>query len=327
MKELNEYTVICRSCGKETTIKSNQPALGMEWFVCSCYFNDLIQLPDNVKGKHLYHIRDYARDLQKDICYVIHDIGEPMTVRQIYYRLVSSGYPKTEEFYSKTQRALLDMRERGLLPYGLIADNSRSFYRPRTYNNLENFLDTQHKNYRKDFWETQDTYVEIWLEKEALRAVFTDVTYDFQIPLYVAKGFSSVSFVYAAAEEIKLIEKPAYIYLFSDYDPSGLMVANSIEKRMREFGVKAQFIRPCLTPDQIEEHNVIMRPTKQSNHSKEFIGDSAELDALHPRILKDIVRSCIEPHIDQEAYQKLKNIELVEKETLRKIANNLRYAS
>jgi 5S rRNA maturation endonuclease (ribonuclease M5) len=280
-----------------------------------------------VTGKHLYNVREDTLQLQKDIVSVIEDIAEPMTVRQIYYRLVASGHPKTEEFYSKTQRALLDMRERGSLPYGLIADNTRSFYKARTFNNLETCLTEAQQYYRKDFWESQDSYVEIWLEKEALRSVFNDVTYEMQIPLYVTKGFSSISFMYAAAEEIKLIEKPAYIYLFSDYDPSGLMVYNSFKKRMREFGVKAQFIRPCLTPDQIEDFNVIMRPTKKSNHSRDFVGDSAELDALHPRILKSIVRNCIDLHIDQDAYQKLKNIEAVEKETLKKIADNLRYAS
>jgi len=324
---MEEYIVTCDNCRRETIIKSNQPSHGIEPFICNCYFNFLVQIPRGVTGKYLYNTREDTRNLQKDIVTVIADIAEPMTVRQIYYRLVASGHPKTEEFYSKTQRTLLDMRERGTIPYGLIADNSRSFYRPRTYSSLDNMLEEQKRFYRKDFWESQDIYVEIWLEKEALRSVFADVTSEFQIPLYVAKGFSSVSFVYAAAEEIKQINKPSYIYLFSDYDPSGLMVANSIEKRMREFGVKAQFIRPCLTPDQIEKHNVIMRPTKQSNHSKGFEGDSAELDALHPRILKNILRECIEQHIDPVEFDRLKGIEAAEKQTLERIQNNLRHAS
>lgn len=327
MKEINEYTYTCPDCGKVARIKSNQPAGGKEPYLCSCFSAIILSLPKTVTGKHLYKGREETFKLQCDIINVIRDIAETMTVRQIYYRLVSTGYPKTEDFYSRVQRTLLDMRERGTLPYGLIADNTRSFYKPETYRSLDSMLAEQQRYYRRDFWQDQDIHVEIWLEKEALRSVFTDVTNEFQIPLYVAKGFSSVSFVYAAAEEIKLIDKPTFIYMFSDHDPSGVMVAQAIERRMRDFGVKAEFIRPCLTPDQIDEYSVTTRPTKQSNHSKQFRGASAELDALHPRILKQIIRNCIEQHIDADAYARLKGIEEAEKSTLMNIRNNLRHAS
>lgn len=324
---MKRYRVTCQSCGKKSIIKSNQPGGCFEWFACSCYDIDLIHIPEGIEGQYLYKTRENTFNLQKDIMNIIFDIQEPMTVRQIFYRLVSTGHPKTEEFYNRTQRTLLDLRERGCLPYGLIADNTRSFYRPRIYDNLTSMLAEQQRFYRRDFWNSQDVYVEVWLEKEALRSVFTDVTYDFQVPLYVTKGFSSVSFVHAAAEELKQINKPTVIYLFSDYDPSGLMVAETIKRRLKEFGVKAEFVRPCLTPEQIEFYKVATRPTKVSNHSKNFIGESAELDALHPTILKQIVRSCIEQHIDQVEYEKIKGIEQAEKQTLETIQKNLRYAS
>jgi len=327
MKELNTYSFTCDSCGTEIEFMSNQPAGCVEPYICSCYDVGLIGIPYDIDGKYLYKTRQDTYDLQIAIIKVLRDILEPMTVRQIYYRLVSIGYPKTEQFYNKSQRAIKDMRERGVLPFELIADNSRSFYRPDTHRDLTSLLKEQHRYYRKDFWDSQDSYIEIWLEKEALRSVFASVTFEFQIPLYVSKGFTSLSFVYAASEEIKRINKDAYIYLFTDYDPSGMIVAQTIEKRMREFGVQAEFVRACLTPEQIEQYDVITRPTKESNHSREFVGESAELDALHPRTLKQIIRDCIMPHIDQGSYERLKNIEEVEKETLNKIINNLRYAS
>lgn len=326
MKDLNRYSYTCPDCNTKLEFKSNQPAGGVEPLICSCYHPIRLMIPDEVTGKHLYKVRENTFSLQVDIVNVIIDIQEPMTVRQIFYRLVASGHPKTEEFYTKTQRTILDMRERGLLPYGLIADNTRSFYKPKTYSDLENMLTEQQQFYRKDFWKSQRVHVEIWLEKEALRSVFWDVTNEFQIPLYVAKGFSSVSFVYGAAEEIKLNNKPAFIYLFSDRDPSGLIVANAIEKRMRQFGVKAEFSRPCLTLEQIEKYNVATRRTKKSNHSKGFVGQSAELDALHPRILKEIVRECIMRHIDIDAYRRFQGIEEAERETLRRITNNMMQA-
>jgi hypothetical protein len=326
MKDLNKYFTICPKCGRETEIKSNEPSGGLEPFICSCFDFRILQISENVKGKYLYKTREDTRKFQLDIFNVIQDIHSAMTVRQIYYRLVASGYAKEETTYNKTQRTLLDLRERGLLPYGLIADNTRSFYKPRTYSNLENMLEEQQRYYRKDFWESQDCYVEIWLEKEALRTVFSKVTSEFQIPLYVSKGLSSVSFVYSASEEIKAIDKTTFIYFFSDWDPTGLILTKSIENRMREFGVKAEFIRAGLTPDQIEKYKVLTRPTKESKHSRNFKGESAELDALHPRILEELIKKCILAHVDMKAFMRLQDVEFEEVATLRKITNNLRHA-
>lgn len=172
-------------------------------------------------------------------------------------------------------------------------------------------------------------HFEIWLEKEALRNVFWDVTDYYQVPLYVSKGLSSVSFVYEAAQEIKRINKPAVIYFFSDYDPTGLIINRSIEKRMREFGVNATFIRGGLTMEQIEEYGVEMRETKKSKHSKSlnFTSDSAELDALHPSVLKKILYECIETNIDMQEFSRLQGIEEAERKTLETIKKNLRHAS
>jgi hypothetical protein len=33
-------------------------------------------------------------------------LEEPMTLRQLFYQLVSAGHPKTEEFYHKLGRAI-----------------------------------------------------------------------------------------------------------------------------------------------------------------------------------------------------------------------------
>lgn len=323
---LNEYTFTCTKCGRVTTVKSNQPAGGNEPFICSCYYATTLILPDDVEGKYLYRTREDTLQLQTSIVNTINDISSPMTVRQIFYRLVAAGYPKHEETYNKVQRTLLDMRERGTLPYGLIADNTRSFYLPDTYGSLERMLVEQQRLYRRDFWQDQPIHLEIWLEKEALRNVFLSITDHYQVPLYVTKGLSSVSFVYAASEEIKRIGKPTIIYFFSDYDPSGIVMNRAIEKRMREFNVNAEFIRGGLTLEQIEGYAIATRETKKSTHSKGFVGESAEMDALHPNILKSIVRRCIELHVDMDAFHRLTGIERAEKETLKTITNNLRHA-
>ena len=58
-----------------------------------------------------------------------------------------------------------------------------------------------------------DSYVEIWLEKDALAGVVYPVTSMYDVPLMVARGYASLSFLYSAAEAINELDVPAYIYL------------------------------------------------------------------------------------------------------------------
>ena len=63
----------------------------------------------------------------------------PMTVRQVFYRLVSVGaIDKTENEYKSTVcRLLTDMRRDGDIPNNWIADNTRWMPKPTTYSSLE----------------------------------------------------------------------------------------------------------------------------------------------------------------------------------------------
>ena len=52
---------------------------------------------------------------------------DQMTVRQIFYCLVSSGaIEKTELQYRAVMRALSEMRRDGRIPFGAVADNTRA---------------------------------------------------------------------------------------------------------------------------------------------------------------------------------------------------------
>jgi len=46
------------------------------------------------------------------------------------------------------------------------------------------------------FWRDQDAYVEVWLEKEALAGVLYQATSQWDIPLMVTRGYSSLSYLH-----------------------------------------------------------------------------------------------------------------------------------
>lgn len=96
----------------------------------------------------------------------------PCTVRQAFYQAEVAGIvEKSEAGYDKVQRALSDLRRTGRMPYGWIADNTRWQRKPRTYNGPEEAIAEVARFYRKDLWRDADSYVEIWLEKDALSGV------------------------------------------------------------------------------------------------------------------------------------------------------------
>jgi hypothetical protein len=114
------------------------------------------------------------------------------------------------------------MRRAGGLPYDYLADNTRWQRKPRTFDSVEDALTDTAAFYRKNLWTTADCYVEIWLEKDALSGVIYPVTSLYDVPLMVARGYASLSFLHSAAEYINSLTVPAHIYHFGDFDPSGV---------------------------------------------------------------------------------------------------------
>jgi hypothetical protein len=166
-------------------------------------------------------------------------------------------------------------------------------------------------------------YVEIWCEKDALAGVLMEETEIYDVPLMVARGYSSISFLHSAANEIGAKGKPAYIYHFGDLDPSGVDAARDIEMKLRRYAPAAEihFARPAVTRQQADEWNLPTRPTKQKDtRARKFVGASVELDAIPAQKLRELVRECIEQHIDKQQLELLRFAEQSERELLTKWA-------
>jgi hypothetical protein len=250
---------------------------------------------------------------------------KPMTVRQLFYRLVSQGIiDKTEQEYKQTVvRLLAEMRRSGQIPFSWIADNTRWMRKPKTHSGLAAALDETASVYRRAIWDEQNAYVEIWLEKDALAGVLFEITKQWDVPLMVTRGYASLSQLNGAAEIIQDINKPAFLYYFGDYDPSGLDITRAVEKGIREFapGMDITFERVAVTAHQVEALELPTRPTKASDpRSRGFVGESVEVDAIPAGILRSLTESCITDHIDTALHERLLETETAERETLRKIA-------
>jgi hypothetical protein len=261
----------------------------------------------------------------RDAIYDLLQADHPQTVRQVFYACTVRGVvAKQEVEYQRTIiRLLTEMREAGIIPFQWIADNTRWMRKPTTFVGLDACLKSTAAFYRRNLWAATPSYVEVWCEKDALAGVLMPETEIYDVPLMVAKGYSSISFLHSAAKAIEARGKPAYIYHFGDLDPSGVDAARDVETKLRRYAPEAEihFERVAVTRAQAEEWNLPTRPTKMTDtRAKKFVGTSVELDAIPARDLRKLVREVIERHVDQEQLDVLRVAEASERETLSKWA-------
>jgi hypothetical protein len=253
----------------------------------------------------------------------------PMTLRQLFYRLVSEGVvEKTESEYGSTVgRLLLQMRRDGSIPFDWVSDNTRWMRKTRTYSSLESALQRTAQTYRRALWDDQEVYVEVWTEKDAIAGVLLEETDEWDVPLMVSRGFSSETYLYEAAQTIRQVDKPAYLYYFGDHDPSGVVIDRKIQEALQRYAPNAaiEFKRVAVLRHQIEEWDLPTRPTKKSDtRSKSFEGDSVEVDAIPSQQLRDLVRNCIEQHVDHSKLMVVETAEASEREILSKLHAQIR---
>lgn len=256
----------------------------------------------------------------------------PMTVRQVFYRMAVEGVvPKQESRgYNTVQRLLAEMRRDGRVPFNWIVDSSRMVRRPTTFDSAEDALRRTAETYRRDLWASTDVHVQMWLEKEALAGVLAETTKKWDVPLWVNRGYSSITYLHNGAAEINRAldaGKTAFVYNFGDHDPSGVGAWEKLQEDLREwveYPSRVRFERVAVVPEQIRSWDLPSRMTKKSDpRSKDFDGRSVELDAIPPGELKGLVEQCVTRHISQRQLEKVRQIEQQEEETLKQFAERL----
>jgi hypothetical protein len=250
----------------------------------------------------------------------------PVTVRQVFYQAVNHRLvPKDEtRGYRVVQRRLVALRESGDIPHGHIVDGTRYVHGGTRYADLKEFATYAAGIYRKDYWDTSDVRVEVWLEKDALKGVLLPtVVHECGLGLYVTRGFASVTYLQEAAEMIENDGRETYVYILTDFDPSGVVIAEKVEEELAERAPFSDITvrRLAVSREQIDRWQLPTRPTKSSDtRARRFRRihgtDSVELDAIPPDKLRKLVRDAIDSHMEPWRLRQFKMVEREERETL-----------
>jgi len=148
--------------------------------------------------------------------------------------------------YDYVKRAVKKGRRAGYIDPEQIYDASR---RAETtvdegYDSPESFLSNQVEGiwnaYRENFWREQETYVEVWLEKQSLASIFAPICNEWNVRLEATRGDWSDSKVYEATRRLRAkmeAGKDVRILYFGDFNPSGFHAPVSIVQTMDHYGL------------------------------------------------------------------------------------------
>ena len=259
------------------------------------------------------------RDALRAAIYAVVETDRPVSIRHIFYRMVTQNLvEKSDRGYQQLQKVTVDMRRTLALPYGWIEDSSRRAYMNTGYAGVGSFAEVAASIYRRDYWETTDTLVEVWCESRSLAGVLGQVCSEYVVPLFPSGGFASLSFLYQAAEHIQEAGRANAVILYvGDYDQAGVLIDRSIEKDLRGFledwPGKLTFRRLAVNDDQIDRMGLPTRPPKASDTRSPEVRRAVEAEAIPAPAMRAIVASALQGLIPEKVLTVSREVEKQER--------------
>lgn len=294
-----------------------------------------IRMGNANKGR-LEIINSIISEYQKD--------GYILTLRQLYYQLVSRDViPNKKTEYAKLSILLKEGRMAGIVDWAAIEDRLRVPKSPASFDSPEDILQAAIGQYALPRQKGQDTYMEVWVEKDALSGVLSRVTSKYHVPIMVNRGYSSASAMFDSYQRFKSASKyrnqqVKVIYL-GDFDPSGVDMIRDIDDRISEFisgdddyadksGFRFSIESIALTRKQIKFYNPPPNPAKITDpRAKDYIAKygptSWEVDALPPDVLNKLLDEAIRNHMQEDLYDEIVGREDADKQRLRSLVQYL----
>jgi hypothetical protein len=247
-------------------------------------------------------------DLVQKMQEIIDSYNTRMTVRQLYYQLVSRHVIENNlKSYKRMDHILTKARKENLIDPLALVDRSKPLLKDSSWNSMTSFWKTVGKSYKRSVWQDQKEYVEVWIEKDALAGVISPVTNKYDCFLAIGRGYQSMTNKAEAVNRFEGEEEGTILYL-GDFDPTGLDIPRDLEDQLEKMGASVEVERVALTLEQINEYSLPPIMTKKTDsrtvaHIAQYGDIAVELDALPPDTLISIVEGAINKHIDWEKYE------------------------
>lgn len=271
-------------------------------------------------------------------------IGFKLSSRGWCYQLEGFGWIDKGRF-DRVQRLINECRKKGYLPIDFVAEEkARQFscvHKPTSVSpsrflcHCLTRLKQLERWYIPDYWEGEEFYIQMLVEKVDLKTLFMDVCEKYHVPIATTKGWSSILQRAEIAEKFKEAESrgqiPVLLYC-GDHDPWGLAISDKLRKNLEDISKATGWSTENLIIDRfglnydfIMEHNLtwidnlISGSGKEPDRSHPIVRDyiskygerkvEANAIVVIPDLAKDLCRSAIEKYLGSNALERFKEKE------------------
>jgi hypothetical protein len=236
--------------------------------------------------------------------------GVGVSVRHVYYKLVGTYFPNTNEQYAKFTTLMRNARMAGLVDWDRIVDNTRGLTMQTTWDHPQQLFNALVPSWRMDLWTTQPTRVVVAYEKDAMTPIIAAPCLDLRVPYVSLRGFSSITEIRNMADTFKRWQQRGQdvtILFLGDLDPSGIEIPKKLAEYLELFcGFQVPVVRIGVTKDQIDELDMthtkmtVKRTDTRAPAFKAEHGHWAyELDTLPYDYVQTLVRDAIQGYINK----------------------------
>lgn len=286
-------------------------------------------------------------DLIQSLNKILDEYDTRLTVRQTYYQAATRGIVTlTNKGYNSVKSALNKGRKKGYIPWEKIEDRTRQPHTPPSWDNVGDYFNTLRYAYRKDTWQYQPHYFEVWLEKNALYGILWPICNKYNVTLQTITGYSSVSAIYDGSKRFmshthslldgKRVSKissrdfdrvelsKSTILYFGDHDATDIDIDRAIKDGFKDdHNLDVDVKRIGLLYSDME--NLPSNPIKEddpraANYPYE---KQVELDALDPKVLIERLESAIISHLDITEFNRCINESQTELHTIQSIIDRV----
>jgi hypothetical protein len=264
-----------------------------------------------------------------DAMYEAAEAAQPITGRGIGYKLFTAGIiPSMErQHMMRVYRLLKEARERDLIPWEWIVDETRALERCASWDNPAQYVEAVSRSYRRDYWNQQPRRVEVWSEKGTIRGVLAPVLDQYGVGFRVMHGFTSATSINDVCRDYD--GRVLYVLYVGDYDPSGMyMSAHDLPDRLAKYGGGHVILtRIALRAGHLEDLPSFPASDKKKDTRypwfvRNYGNRCWELDALDPNDLRALVEESIEAKIEPTAWNRCAVTEKAERESLRTVLDS-----
>lgn len=249
----------------------------------------------------------------------------PLTLRQIFYRLVATfHYDKTERAYKRLCDVLVRARRARFIPFDVIRDDGWTRTDPGGFGDVADFYDAVSsavEKYKVDKQHRQPRRIILLVEAAGMVPQVQRVADRYSVQVMSSSGFDSVTIKYKLALELQQEGRPALLLHIGDLDPSGVCIFDSMRADVLAFmngaSSTTEFRRLALTPEQVELYQLPTAPPKETDRRGNGVLETCQAEALPPDVLASIVDQVLKDNVDQALFKEDCEREQTERDQLR----------